>query len=281
MLSFSTASYPVHDDDTVTSASSNGRLIWEPHYLTLGLTQAAPSQSHCMATSTSTSIAHHDVYIVMGQPFVAELPRPMLRIIAEDPASKVANEYRQHVVNVLMPGCRRVSQLLKNHSAVIVSFQWLLSLCGLSKSCIGSLTHTHRVRTGMAKSKLASREVSQAARRDKQLLGSNVGGLSTGLRENLAAMGERRFLSHPSHSFTTFRWLVASDALVDATWRGETRRACRHDPCGRGEHDRPRYQDCAKCDEPRSSVTEALRSPPCRKLYSIIPYRKVVERRAV
>ena len=136
MLAFSSASYPIGADGTVTSTASGGRR-WDPQNLTAGLTRVAAAGNLCPPSAAAMSISFHDFFAMFSQPYVAELPRAMLDTIASDPSSAAAHQYRRYVVQVLMPGCRYVTNILKAHSAVIVSFKF-----NSHRSC-DLLTKTH------------------------------------------------------------------------------------------------------------------------------------------
>ena len=55
----------------------------------------------------------------VSQPFTQELPHAIMDIIAADPTSSVAVKVRNYVKTVLLPLCRRVTGILRAHSAVI------------------------------------------------------------------------------------------------------------------------------------------------------------------
>ena len=82
--------------------------------------------THVFATHTSAapSPAAHSIWCFAGfelasQPFAHELPHAIMDIIAADPTSSIAVKYRNYVKTVLLPICRRVTGILRAHSAVI------------------------------------------------------------------------------------------------------------------------------------------------------------------
>ena len=84
-----------------------------------GLTHAFANHMFAVATPAAYSIRFFDAFEAFSQPFTQELPHAIIDIIAADPTSSVAVKYRNYVKTVLLPLCRRVTGILRAHSAVI------------------------------------------------------------------------------------------------------------------------------------------------------------------
>ena len=84
-----------------------------------GLTHVFANNSFAMATPAAYSIGAFDMIISVSQPLTHELPWIIMDIIAADPTSSIAVKYRNYIKTVLLPLCRRVTGILRAHSAAI------------------------------------------------------------------------------------------------------------------------------------------------------------------
>ena len=86
----------------------------------MSLTHVFANHNFALATPAAYSIRVFDAFeVTQSQPFTHELPHAIMDIIAADPTSSIAVKYRNYVKTVLLPLCRRVTGILRAHSAVI------------------------------------------------------------------------------------------------------------------------------------------------------------------
>ena len=84
-----------------------------------GLTHVFGSNVFGVETPAAYSIGMFDGFESVSKPFTQELPHAIMNIIAADPTSSIAVKYRNYVKTVLLPLCRRMTGILRAHSAVI------------------------------------------------------------------------------------------------------------------------------------------------------------------
>ena len=98
------------------------QVVYQPWALS-GLTHVFGSNTFAAETPAAFSISYFDRWIrgivSLSQPFTQELPHAIRDIITADPTSSIAVKYRNYVKTVLLPLCRRVTGILRAHSAVI------------------------------------------------------------------------------------------------------------------------------------------------------------------
>ena len=98
------------------------QVVYQPWALS-GLTHIFGSNTFAAETPAAFSISYFDRWIrgivSLSQPFTQELPHAIRDIITADPTSSIAVKYRNYVKTVLLPLCRRVTGILRAHSAVI------------------------------------------------------------------------------------------------------------------------------------------------------------------
>ena len=94
------------------------QFLYQPWAMT-GLTHVFCGNTFAVATPAAYSIGMFDAFETLSQPFTQELPHAIVDIIAADPTSSVAVKCRNYVKTVLLPLCRRVTDILRAHSAVI------------------------------------------------------------------------------------------------------------------------------------------------------------------
>ena len=94
------------------------QVLYQPWAMS-GLTHVFANQTFAMATPAAYFIVCFDSYEAASQPHTHELPRDLMDLIASDPTSSLAVTYRNYVKTVLLPLCRRVTGILRAHSAAI------------------------------------------------------------------------------------------------------------------------------------------------------------------
>ena len=85
------------------------------------------SGSFVYPTEAGCQIAHQDGALYFAGAYCFELPTAMLDAIAKEPNQEIAEMYRGYVRHSFMPLCRRVADLLREHSAYVElpSKEWL------------------------------------------------------------------------------------------------------------------------------------------------------------
>ena len=111
-----------------------------------GLTHVFGYITFAAETPAAYSIRWFDAFGSVSQPFTQELPHAMMNIIAADPTSSIAVKYRNYVKTVLLPLCRRVTGILRAHSAVIeVCCSHSHSIC-ICRSMLAAVVSSHHRR---------------------------------------------------------------------------------------------------------------------------------------
>ena len=82
-----------------------------------GLTHVFGNHQFAVATPAACSIRQFDTFETLSQLLTHELPHGIMNIIAADPTSSIAVKYQSYVKTVLLPLCRRVTGILRAHSA--------------------------------------------------------------------------------------------------------------------------------------------------------------------
>eukprot|EP01052_Picozoa_sp_SAG31_P037666 SAG31_NODE_4902_length_2875_cov_4.001440_2_plen_178_part_00 len=117
MLAFSVNMFPIGADGACRSRSGN--VQWAPRVSAAQLTEAFVQVNHGLGLAAAASIAIADVMLTLGEPYCAEMPAAMLKLIKAEPDGAVGQSYRRYVRMALLPVVRLVGEILRQHGATI------------------------------------------------------------------------------------------------------------------------------------------------------------------
>eukprot|EP01052_Picozoa_sp_SAG31_P026079 SAG31_NODE_2337_length_5921_cov_4.269323_6_plen_216_part_00 len=108
------------DSDGCARSLRNDALQWDPRdELRQQLTRVYGFNSYSARTAASCAICRTDSYMLVSQPYCDEAPRLVLDLVAAEPTSVIAADWRRYARTVLVPLVHEVAQCLIEHSATI------------------------------------------------------------------------------------------------------------------------------------------------------------------
>eukprot|EP01052_Picozoa_sp_SAG31_P056724 SAG31_NODE_16396_length_710_cov_1.808511_1_plen_188_part_00 len=118
MLASSVQMFPIGADG-VCRSSRSGNVLWAPRVSAAQLTEAFGYYGHGYGSAAAFAIANADAFLMLGEPYCAEMPAAMLELIKAEPDGAVGLSYRRYVRMALLPGIRLVGEILQQHGATI------------------------------------------------------------------------------------------------------------------------------------------------------------------